>query len=170
MSSLDDVFTEHGVQVRPLRLAITLLSHGWQQFDELIRATAAPRRSIQELFEALGDDLERDGHAARIRPGADYSRYSVTAQADPLDAEIALHGELLDTLTKYVADVPPAMAALDHVQATPETVLRRALWLDARYDLRTARLLFLAVLMLIPGSQLLVYPILWVLMPQDPKR
>jgi predicted methyltransferase len=143
VSSLDDVFADHGVQVRPLRLAITLLSHGWQQFDELIRATAAPRRSVQELFEALGDDLERDGHAARIRPGADYSRYCVTAQAEPLDAEIAGRADLLETLTKYIADVPPAMAALDHVQATPETVLRRALWLDARYDLRTARLLFL---------------------------
>jgi phage shock protein C len=28
-----------------------------------------------------------------------------------------------------------------------------------------ARLLFLLVLMLIPGSQILVYPLLWVLMP-----
>ena len=30
-----------------------------------------------------------------------------------------------------------------------------------------ARLLFMLVLMLIPGSQLLIYPILWVLMPSD---
>lgn len=30
-----------------------------------------------------------------------------------------------------------------------------------------ARLLFVVVLMLIPGSQLLVYPLLWVLMPQE---
>lgn len=30
-----------------------------------------------------------------------------------------------------------------------------------------ARLLFILVLMLIPGSQLLIYPILWILMPQD---
>ena len=30
-----------------------------------------------------------------------------------------------------------------------------------------ARLLFLLVLMLIPGSQLLVYPVLWILMPQE---
>jgi phage shock protein C len=29
-----------------------------------------------------------------------------------------------------------------------------------------ARLLFVVVLMLIPGSQLLIYPILWILMPQ----
>jgi phage shock protein C len=30
-----------------------------------------------------------------------------------------------------------------------------------------ARLLFLVVLMLIPGSQLLVYPLLWILMPLE---
>jgi phage shock protein PspC (stress-responsive transcriptional regulator) len=29
----------------------------------------------------------------------------------------------------------------------------------------TARLLFVLVLMVIPGSQLLVYPLLWILMP-----
>ena len=30
-----------------------------------------------------------------------------------------------------------------------------------------ARLLFILVLMIIPGSQLLIYPILWVLMPSE---
>lgn len=31
----------------------------------------------------------------------------------------------------------------------------------------TARLLFVLALMLLPGSQLLVYPILWILMPDE---
>jgi predicted methyltransferase len=128
MSSLDEVFADHGVQVRPLRLVITLLSHGWQQFDELIRATAAPRRSVEEVLGALDNDLERDGKAVRIKPGetAKYARYSVIPQPGPFDAEVVAQ-----------------MSALDHVQATPETVLRRALWLDAQYDLSSARLLFL---------------------------
>ncbi len=30
-----------------------------------------------------------------------------------------------------------------------------------------ARLLFVLILMVIPGSQLLVYPLLWILMPTD---
>lgn len=30
-----------------------------------------------------------------------------------------------------------------------------------------ARLLFVLLLMVIPGSQLLVYPVLWILMPKD---
>jgi phage shock protein C len=31
----------------------------------------------------------------------------------------------------------------------------------------TARLLFMLILMVIPGSQILVYPLLWVLMPSE---
>jgi phage shock protein C len=31
----------------------------------------------------------------------------------------------------------------------------------------TARLLFLLLLLVVPGSQLLVYPILWILMPSE---
>jgi phage shock protein C len=31
----------------------------------------------------------------------------------------------------------------------------------------TARLLFLLVLMVIPGSQILIYPVLWILMPSE---
>ena len=31
----------------------------------------------------------------------------------------------------------------------------------------TARLLFLLVLMVLPGSQLLIYPVLWILIPSD---
>jgi phage shock protein C len=31
----------------------------------------------------------------------------------------------------------------------------------------TARLLFVLVLMVLPGSQILIYPVLWILMPSD---
>ena len=30
-----------------------------------------------------------------------------------------------------------------------------------------ARLLFVLILMIVPGSQILIYPLLWVLMPQE---
>jgi phage shock protein C len=33
----------------------------------------------------------------------------------------------------------------------------------------TARLLFVLILMVIPGSQILIYPILWILMPSADK-
>jgi phage shock protein PspC (stress-responsive transcriptional regulator) len=34
----------------------------------------------------------------------------------------------------------------------------------------TARLLFVLILMVIPGSQILVYPLLWILMPSEDAR
>ena len=33
-----------------------------------------------------------------------------------------------------------------------------------------ARLLFILVLMLLPGSQLLIYPVLWILMPSEERH
>jgi phage shock protein PspC (stress-responsive transcriptional regulator) len=30
-----------------------------------------------------------------------------------------------------------------------------------------ARLLFIAILMIVPGSQIIIYPILWILMPSE---
>ncbi len=41
--------------------------------------------------------------------------------------------------------------------------------LGRRFNLTpwTARLLFVLVLMVVPGSQILVYPILWILMPSE---
>jgi len=92
----------------------------------------------------LGDDLDRSGDRLRLSPGvaASYLQYSAPRYADPLDEAVATH-ELLPKVAEWVAEVPSPLAALDHVQATPETVLRRALWLDARYDLASANLLFL---------------------------
>lgn len=142
MSQLEQVLASHGVHTRPLRLAVALLCHGWQRFDDLVRTTAAPRRSIEELLTALGEDLERDAHALRIRPGA-VARYERFRTSAPPETAVSENRELLARVARYVDGVPPPLAALDHVQATAETVLRRALWLDERYDLARARLLFL---------------------------
>ena len=36
-------------------------------------------------------------------------------------------------------------------------------------DAWLARVLFVAILMIIPGSQIIIYPILWILMPSESK-
>ncbi|MEV6640219.1 bis-aminopropyl spermidine synthase family protein [Amycolatopsis sp. NPDC051371] len=144
MNALDDVLAKHGVGVRPLYRVIDLLRTGDHDLGELVRLSTAPRRSVEDVLAALGDDLDRSGDRLRISPGvaASYLQYSAPRYADPLDEAVAAH-ELLPKVAEWVAEVPPPLAALDHVQATPETVLRRALWLDARYDLASARVLFL---------------------------
>jgi phage shock protein C len=41
--------------------------------------------------------------------------------------------------------------------------------LGGRFGIRpwTARLLFVLLLMIVPGSQILIYPVLWILMPSQ---
>ncbi|PRX49086.1 uncharacterized protein DUF43 [Prauserella shujinwangii] len=158
MSSLDEVLAAHGVHTRPLRHAITLLCEGWHEFDALVREAALPRRSAEELIEALGADVECAGTAVRIRPGA-AARYAAQRAG-----RVTEPPDLLAELTRRIEEVPPPLPALDHVQATPETVLRRATWLAERYDLETARLVFvgdhdltsLAVRAVCPGADLTV--------------
>ncbi|MGW3998368.1 bis-aminopropyl spermidine synthase family protein [Amycolatopsis sp. NPDC004772] len=144
MKALDDVLAAHGVGVRPLYRVLDLLRTGDHDLGELVRLSTAPRRSVEAVLAALGDDLDRSGDRLRIAPGvaASYLQYRAPRYADPLDEAVAAH-ELLPKVAEWVAEVPAPLAALDHVQATPETVLRRALWLDAQYDLTATRLLFL---------------------------
>lgn len=140
VTPLDKILAEHGVHTRPLRVAITRLRSGWQDFDRLVRDSAAPRRSLQELLDALGDDLERDGDAFRLR--TDVAPAYAHLDTGPA-GETGLAADLLATVAEYIQDVPPPLPALDHVQATAETVLRRAMWLDEQYDLGHNRLVLL---------------------------
>jgi hypothetical protein len=141
---VDDFLAGQGVHVRPLRVAIGLLAEGWQRFDDLVRASAAPRRSVEELLDAVGEDLERDGHRIRLRRDTTgYTRFLVRDLPDTFAKPALENAEILSVIEGWIDEVPPPLPALDHVQATPETVLRRALWLDDQYDLGRARLLFL---------------------------
>ncbi|OZM73720.1 putative methyltransferase [Amycolatopsis antarctica] len=151
-TTLDEVIAAQGVHVRPLRQAIALLLGDWRQHDDLVRDSTLPRRSLGELLDALAGDLEHrevrgGGRLMRIAPSAAPRYRPYAERADQTGNGGDGGGEppaaLLAATTRDVAEVPVPLAALDHVQATPETVLRRALWLDERYDLRTARLLFL---------------------------
>ncbi|WP_158892435.1 bis-aminopropyl spermidine synthase family protein [Amycolatopsis anabasis] len=144
MSPLDEVIAANGAYTRPLYTVITVLYHGWIPFDELVRRSAAPRRSVEELLDALGDDLDRDGDRVQLRrDSTGYAKYLVRRLADPFGRLLESHDEDYATLARLIDDVPPPLAALDHVQATPETVLRRGLWLDTHFDLARTRLLFL---------------------------
>ncbi|HWG00617.1 MAG TPA: bis-aminopropyl spermidine synthase family protein, partial [Trebonia sp.] len=79
--------------------------------------------------------------------------------ADPYTALLAAHAGLVAQAAADSAAAPAARDALDHVAATAETAARRALWLNATFDLPGARLLCvgdhdlssLAVAALVPG-------------------
>ncbi|RDI33294.1 bis-aminopropyl spermidine synthase family protein [Lentzea flaviverrucosa] len=129
---------ERGVHARKLREVVSLLSEDWHPLAELVRIPAVPRRTVQDLLKALGDDAESSGDRYRIAPGlvASYrSAFGVSGVRD--------HTDVLRQILVDIADVPPPLSSLDHVQATAETALNRAVWLDSAYDLTGRRLLCL---------------------------
>ncbi|RLK61113.1 bis-aminopropyl spermidine synthase family protein [Actinokineospora cianjurensis] len=134
--SVTSYLAARGVHARPLRAVLGLLTEGWHSLDDLVRTTAVPRRSVQELLTALGEDAENDADSWRVaRSGVDGYRALTAPRPDIPDAELAAAYEV------YLTGVPAPSRALDHVQADAATMLRRARWLDQTYDLAGARLL-----------------------------
>jgi hypothetical protein len=156
-----------GVGARRLRHALVLLTddRSWDA-DALVRATAAPRRAIDALLAALGDDLQ-DG---RIRPDRidAYRRLAAPPLlADPVAHLLPEHAGAVAEMEALIAAAPRARTALDHVAATADTAVRRALLLGARFWLDSARLLCvgdhdltsLAVALTHPGVEITVVDI-----------
>ncbi|MFE2750741.1 bis-aminopropyl spermidine synthase family protein [Actinosynnema sp. NPDC059335] len=140
------LLADRGAHARKLRRVLDLLARDWHTLAELVRLPAVPRRTVQELLTAVGDDLETDRDRYRLAPAkaADYAPFGAGDDlVDPVDALVPRHTARLRTILADIADVPPPLAALDHVQATAETALKRALWLDTTYDLAGRRLLCL---------------------------
>jgi predicted methyltransferase len=140
------LLAERGVHARKLRRVLTLLTD-WHTLAQLVRLPAVPRRTVQELLKAAEDDLEVDGERYRIKPErtAAYAEAFAVGEdiVNPLDALVSRHTDQLRSILGDINDVPAPLTALDHVQATAETALKRALWLDNAYELTGRRLLCL---------------------------
>ncbi len=126
---------------------------------ELVGETGLSRRSVEAALALAGAQSDDDafrldeapaGLAAHVRPRSTPER-----------------PDLLATLTAWIDGAPAARRDLDHVAATPETALLRAMWLDDEYDLATTPLLFvgdhdltsLAVTLVNPEAQAVVVDI-----------
>lgn len=146
-----------GIHARPLRRAIQLLAEGPRTLDELVRETALPRRSVEELLTALDADLAREGETFRLPSAGDL--VSDPAQSPPHD-----DARLIEAMESEIEAAPPPLASLDHVPATAETIVRRARWLADTYELAGAKVLFLgdhdltslALGAIAPGAELTV--------------
>lgn len=150
----------------PLQRVVRLLADGPRSLAELVRLSALPRRTIQELLEVLTPDVISDTSGLRIRPevASDYRgkvtepmrrHPPVTELASP---EAGLDAGLLAKMAELIAAAPRPTAALDHVPATAETALRRALWLEATYGLSERRILLVGDHDLTALALLLVRP------------
>ena len=141
---VERLLTEAGAGSRRLRHALALLCDGqWWTLPGLVRETATSRRTIEALLGELV--LERDGDRMRVPPVDTPAYQDLIAVAPPPEDPVAHlvphYADALDRLTGLVAKAPRARHVLDHVSATPDTVLRRALLLGARFWLPGARLL-----------------------------
>lgn len=143
------VIAAFGVGGRALRELVARLTEGGHAFDALIRDSGLSRRTVEELLAAVEPDLARHGDELTIRPErrpayrelCRYEQLARTRPADPLAGLVAASPELVARMRELVAAAPASRKALDHVAATPETAARRALWLDATYELAGRRLL-----------------------------
>ncbi|TDC06452.1 putative methyltransferase [Nonomuraea longispora] len=141
---MERLLQEAGADSRRLRHALTLLCEGrWWKLADLVRASATSRRTIEALLREL--PLERSGDTFRVPLAHTHAFQDLFAVAPPPEDPVAHllphYSGVLDRLSALVAGAPRARHVLDHVAATPETVLRRALLLGARFWLPGARLL-----------------------------
>ncbi|TMR30474.1 putative methyltransferase [Nonomuraea zeae] len=141
---MERLLDEAGAGSRRLRHALMLLCDGqWWTLADLVRETATARRTIEALLREL--PLEDKAGAFRV-PLTDTPAYQglfavAPPPEDPVGHLIPHYSHALERLTALIAGAPRARHVLDHVSATPETVLRRALLLGARFWLPGARLL-----------------------------
>jgi hypothetical protein len=165
---LNRLLDEAGVDARRFRAALALLSDGaWWTLADLVRETATSRRGI----EALLRDARPQRSGERFRLTAEQARACLdllgeapAAPADPVAHLLSANAGVVERMEKLIAAGPRGRHALDHVAATPETVVRRALLLGVRFWLPGSRLLCvgdhdltsLAVAMIHPGVQITV--------------
>ncbi|MBW4716290.1 bis-aminopropyl spermidine synthase family protein [Saccharothrix obliqua] len=130
-----ELLESHGAHARRLRRVLTLLGDDWHTLADLVRVPAVPRRTVQDVLKALGADVETSGDRFRITPSRAAAYKEFGAALEPVDPLVTRNTALLTGIRADIAAVPPPLTALDHVQATAETALKRALWLDEQYDL-----------------------------------
>ncbi|RFS87263.1 putative methyltransferase [Actinomadura spongiicola] len=155
---------------RQVHAVVSLLAgRRWWTLADLVRESAAPRRSVEALLAELslerGEDRFRlDEEQDRQIDEALKSGHRPFAPADPVGHLLAEYAAVVERMAEVIARAPRGRHVLDHVAATAETVVRRALLLGARFWMADARLLCvgdhdltsLAVGMIHPGVETVV--------------
>ncbi|CAA9260818.1 MAG: Predicted methyltransferase, DUF43 family [uncultured Acidimicrobiales bacterium] len=151
LEAVSALVSERRAVAAPLLTAVSELLSGCRSMPDLVRSSALPLRAVEALVQAFGDDLEPCGDGWRLRPDR-APRYRAALRLDARTssnpAAFVVPGiqplpvDLLALVSDLVARAPQAKRHLDHVAATPETVVRRALFLEAGFTLAGGRVLF----------------------------
>ncbi|MEU7891350.1 bis-aminopropyl spermidine synthase family protein [Nonomuraea sp. NPDC049152] len=141
---LEALLASAGIDGRRLRHALTLVCDTqWWTLGDLVRESATSRRSIEALLREVR--LERQGERFRVPllHTPDYQDLFAVSEppADPVGHLLPHYEHVVKRMKDLIRQAPAARQALDHVSATAETVVRRALLLGARFWLPGARVL-----------------------------
>lgn len=171
-ASLEDLESPLPGEFHKWRTVVCRLSDGaWHTISELVWTAAASRRFVERVLDHLGSWIESSDDRLRLDPRAAthlaerLGCSGVTAPESLVGAP--LQAREAESLVRQLQDVKarlPRRRELDHVVATAETCVRRALFLDSAFDLRQIPLLFLgdhdltslAVAFLRPEAQITV--------------
>ncbi|MGW5875901.1 bis-aminopropyl spermidine synthase family protein [Nocardiopsis terrae] len=142
----EDFLREYGADAPRPRFVLALLSDGrWWSANDLVRAGGVAYAVVSSLLKALeaAGELVREpgGERCRLARPDHYTGAHTPVLADPVAHLLSEHPRAAAELARAVAEGPASDLDLDHVSATAETALRRALFLATRFDLRRRTLL-----------------------------
>ncbi|MFD6952784.1 methyltransferase [Nocardiopsis sp. TSRI0078] len=159
---------DHGVDAPRLRRVLALLSDGrWWGANDLVRESGVAYALVSALVEALVEagelTAEAGGGRGRVRlvRSEDYVGAAAEEPADPVAHLVPRYSRALAELVRATDVGPASDLDLDHVSATAETALRRALLLSTRFDLHDRTLLCVgdhdltsvALALVLPGAR-----------------
>src|SRR5579875_3830321 len=112
--------------------------------DDLVRVSALPRREVQDFLTALDGVEGVDGAGGGELAGPFVLSPDARDRYRELTGDFRAHRPvvrpqdedgLLGVAERLIRAAPPPRRRFDHVQATPETLVRRVAWLTATFDL-----------------------------------
>ena len=138
----------HGVNASRPRKVLALLSDGrWWSLRDLVRtsgvAHAVTSGLVADLVDAGELVRERDNGQDRVRLARpeDYAAAGADDLADPVAHLAPGYRRIALELSRVVSGGPTSDLDLDHVTATADTALRRALFLATRFELADSTVL-----------------------------
>ncbi|HWD10022.1 MAG TPA: bis-aminopropyl spermidine synthase family protein [Actinomycetota bacterium] len=114
-----------------------------QSANTLVESTGIPYRRVLELLRALG--IEAVNGLVEVAPDRRRALGAAVMDAPRADPPTQLRPspDPMSVIEALAAGLPPAAGDLDHVAATPQTIMRRADYLRATYELAGARVVCL---------------------------
>lgn len=135
ISNVQEFIDSQSITSRPYYLALERMLEDASSLQDLISASRLPRKSVERLISLLGDDTTFVAGKYRIKIDRrdEYGRLLDRAHSAHALIGSARISDAVAYITEAIAKVPAAVKGLDHIQATPSSVIRRAEWIVSRY-------------------------------------